>query len=617
MQDLAGATLGNYQVLECLRTGGMAVVYRAIQQPLGREVALKVLAPALVDQEGFMQRFENEARTVARLDHPHILPVYDFGSISGITFLTMPLIKGGTLRTLLDNGALDRSEAWRYINEMGDALHHTHEVGVVHRDLKPSNVLIHTDGRSLLTDFGLARVGVTPSALSIYGFTLGTPGYMAPEQAMGRDVDRRADIYSLGVLIFEMLTGTTPYSADSPMGLVMATVNAPIPSAHARNSALPVELDAVLAKALAKDPAQRHQTAAELLSDLADLPMRRLSAPASAQAATATVALSGESPAADFQLRTPVPVPAGLAAGSAAAAVGFPPPQEPAMAADLQALRAMQASAAAAEIQGAMPSPVAEAFGSRPGRTAPPPSTGSEISAALASARLAQTPLPLSTGAAVAVLEQMGLPHLHRSRDYALSSYFAIAAAAARQVSGEYWPQLLQTAGLPEYIEHDPAGGNDRSIPIEDFSRLNEAFELLFDADAAPRLREWGRLTTHRWLASGWAGRARRRAIRFMPGNQRKLALLLKFHVEGMDRVRGERLHAWKQIGQNQFWLVHFSNLYALGRRKRERACEFWTESFRAMLRWAGLANDWVVDEIECGCVTGSHDCVFALRSVR
>jgi predicted Ser/Thr protein kinase len=647
MQDLAGATLGNYQVKELLRTGGMAVVYRAIQQPLGREVALKVLASALVDQEGFMQRFETEARTLAHLDHPHILPVFDFGSIDGVTFLTMPLVRGGTLRNLLDEGPLDPSRCWRYINEMADALHHTHEVGVVHRDLKPSNVLIHSDGRSLLSDFGLARVGVTPSALSIYGFTLGTPGYMSPEQAMGRDVDRRADIYALGVLIFEMLTGTMPYSADSPMGLVMATVNAPIPSARARNSALPAELDAVLAKALAKDPAKRHQTAKELLAELASLPMRRTSHVSELAAAVATKLVAAGATDSRPTPVTPMPVyplvPRAQAqegrqedrqeerqeerqevwqeerqqTGAAQAGVGAsvpPPPVEPAMMADAAAVRAMQAALAGLATPGIEPTAVLHAFPPLPRARQEPGWGAPGTPAAGAHGAARDRHFPHATGStAIAILEQMGLERLQASQALALDSYIAVAMAAARHAAGDQWSDVLAEAGLAD-PGTDTRKGQSRTTPADQLSRVSEAFEVVFDGEAITRLRNWGRLTTDAWLKARRGGAARQRAIRFVPGQQRKLALMLRHHVEGMDLVRGEHLHTWKQIDQTQFWLAHYDNLYALGRSKRERSCHVWTASFEAMLRWAGLANDWLVEEIECGSVTGTHDCVFAIR---
>jgi len=264
MKDLTGTRLGNYEIVERVGGGGMAVVYRAVQQPLGREVALKALSPELFQDDGFVKRFEAEAKTLARLDHPNILPIYDFELGDGIAYLTMPLIRGGTLRDILNRGPLDTLTAWRYLREIGDGLQHAHDVGIVHRDLKPTNVLIHSDGRAMLADFGLARGAGQPTHLTTVGLAIGTPGYMAPEQVMGHDVDRRADIYAIGVLTFEMLTGRLPFIGANRMEVAYATVNTPVPSAVKLNPALPDELDTLLGKVLAKDPNERPQQVKEI-----------------------------------------------------------------------------------------------------------------------------------------------------------------------------------------------------------------------------------------------------------------------------------------------------------------------------------------------------------------
>jgi len=243
----------------------MSVVYRAVQASLGRDLAMKVLSPALVHQEGFVQRFEQEARTLARLDHPYILPIYDFATINGFTFIVSPLVRGGTLRGQLSGGPMAPQAALRYLNQVADALHHAHQVGVIHRDLKPSNILIHADGRCVLADFGLARSTDGPSGLTMGGFALGTPGYMPPEQALGSTLDPRADIYALGVIAFELLTGSRPYPGTDPHKLVMATLHEAVPSARERNPQLPDEADQVLRRVLAKNPEDRYTTAIEFM----------------------------------------------------------------------------------------------------------------------------------------------------------------------------------------------------------------------------------------------------------------------------------------------------------------------------------------------------------------
>src|SRR5947209_17571380 len=157
----------------------MAVVYRAVQSSLGREVALKVLAPALTADTEFLRRFENEARTLASLDHPNILAIIDFDTIDGTTFLTMPLARGGSFEEVVEKGPMDPGSAWtHFLRPVADALGHAHRAGIVHRDLKPANVLIHSDGRPLLADFGLARVAAGNNQLTQAGITVGTPGYM-------------------------------------------------------------------------------------------------------------------------------------------------------------------------------------------------------------------------------------------------------------------------------------------------------------------------------------------------------------------------------------------------------------------------------------------------------
>src|SRR6266852_4947304 len=323
MKDLTGTRVGSYEIVERLGGGGMAVVYRAVQQPLGREVALKALSPELFQDDGFVKRFEAEAKTLAKLDHPNILPIYDFELADGMAYLTMPLIRGGTLRDILNRGPLDTLSAWRYLREIGDGLQHAHDAGIVHHDLKPTNVLIHSDGRAMLADFGLARGAGQPTHLTTVGLAIGTPGYMAPEQVMGHDVDRRADIYAMGVLTFEMLTGRLPFIGANRMEVAYATVNASIPSAAKLNAVLPDELDALLTKVLAKDPAQRPQTVKDLLAQMAKLPQRRATAASGALAAAAVARPAAAQ--ASVQV-TPAPLtPPSMSPVGVAAQVSAPP----------------------------------------------------------------------------------------------------------------------------------------------------------------------------------------------------------------------------------------------------------------------------------------------------
>jgi Protein kinase domain len=542
MKDLTGTRVGQYEIVERLGGGGMAVVYRAVQQPLGREVALKALSPELFQDDGFVKRFETEAKTLAKLDHPNILPIYDFEVTEGVTFLTMPLIRGGTLRDILNRGPLDTLTAWRYLREIGDGLQHAHDAGIVHRDLKPTNVLIHSDGRAMLADFGLARGAGQPTHLTTIGLAIGTPGYMAPEQVMGHEVDRRCDIYAMGVLTFEMLTGRLPFIGSNRMEVAYATVNAPVPSAAKLNNALPDELDVLLAKVLAKDPAQRPQTVKDLLAQMAKLPQRR-QAPAAA---------------------APVPF-----ARSAAA---------------------QPAETAAMRIVSAQPA----VHGSPP----PAPSTGSGSGAA----------------SALRTLEMMGVKPSRARGRFILNSHVANLVHVARDITADRWPEIAYSAGLAQYLDEDPPHDEQLATPVEYLSSLNEAFERVYGHEAEDAIRAWGRRATERWLADGRHGMGGAR--RLVPGRQRKLAGVVKSFTEAMDQVRGEHTHAWLQVDAHQFWLVNFSNMFALGRIKAVKSCVVWTASIETILRWAGLANDWYVEEVECGCVTGTFDCVFAIRSV-
>jgi hypothetical protein len=547
VKDLTGTRVGQYEIVERLGGGGMAVVYRAVQQPLGREVALKALSSELFQDDGFVKRFETEAKTLAKLDHPNILPIYDFEMNDGIAYLTMPLIRGGTLRDVLNRGPLDTLTAWRYLREIGDGLQHAHDAGIVHRDLKPTNVLIHADGRAMLADFGLARGAGQPTHLTTIGLAIGTPGYMAPEQVMGHDVDKRADIYAMGVLTFEMLTGRLPFIGSNRMEVAYSTVNAPIPSAVKLNAALPDELDQLLAKILAKDPAARPQTVRELLAQMARLPQRRQ---------TAVAALAAQ--------------------GGVATAPG------------------------------------------RPAATVEPPTAASmKVIAAAPPRPLQGSPIPTPTGvggSAIRTLELMGIKASRARGRFILNSYVSNLVHVARSVTGDRWPELAYAAGLVQYVEQDPPHDDQLSSPVEALSRLNEAFETVYGPEAEDTIRSWGRRVTERWLAEGRHGMGGPR--RLVPGRQRKLASLVKSFTEAMDNVRGEHTHAWLQVDEHQFWLVNFSNMFALGRIKTVKSCHIWVTTIETILRWAGLANDWYVEEVECGCVTGTFDCVFAIRSV-
>lgn len=268
--------LGKYEIIERLGRGGMAEVYKAYHPNLDRYVAIKILHKFLAEDAEFKIRFEREAQNIARLKHANIVQVYDFDydPVDESYYMVMELIVGETLKdrmmTLERAGQkMPLEEALRITREAAGALSYAHRAGMIHRDVKPGNLMIEAseDSRIVLTDFGIAKI-VTGSQFTVTGGLIGTPAYMAPEQGVGETGDERSDLYSLGVIFYQMLTDELPYDADTPLALVLKHVNEAIPSAHMANTALPVQVDDIIERLMAKDPDQRYQNANELIEDL-------------------------------------------------------------------------------------------------------------------------------------------------------------------------------------------------------------------------------------------------------------------------------------------------------------------------------------------------------------
>lgn len=266
---LIGKTLGKYEVLEHIGHGGMSEVYKGQHAQLDRMVAVKVLHPFLADEEGFVTRFKREARIVATLRHPNIMQVYDFdyNEALDIYYMVMEFIDGPTLKTRLNEAQLPLEETVRIGIAIADALDYAHQRGMVHRDVKPANIMFMQDGQPVLTDFGIAKM-LTLSGLTASGAMVGTPAYMAPEVGMGRQGTAASDIYSLGVVLYQLLTGQLPFESDSPMGMVMQHINDTPPPIKKFVPSLPPGLDQVILKAMAKTPEARFMRAAEMAAAL-------------------------------------------------------------------------------------------------------------------------------------------------------------------------------------------------------------------------------------------------------------------------------------------------------------------------------------------------------------
>jgi tRNA A-37 threonylcarbamoyl transferase component Bud32 len=267
--------VSRYEIRSEIGRGGMASVYLAYDPNFGREVAIKVLPRELMHDPTFRARFNREARTIATLEHPAIVPVYDFGEEDGQPFLVMRYLSGGSLVSRIRSGPMPAVEAAKILNRIGSALDAAHSKGVVHRDLKPANILFDQYENAYLSDFGIAHLSDTGGTLT-GSMVIGTPAYMSPEQVSGdKKVDGRADIYALGIVVFEMLTGQAPFQADSPLKVMMMQVTAPPPKISETDARLPRGSSAVLEKALAKEPDQRYQKAADFSRAFEDVTAER------------------------------------------------------------------------------------------------------------------------------------------------------------------------------------------------------------------------------------------------------------------------------------------------------------------------------------------------------
>ncbi|GIV85920.1 MAG: hypothetical protein KatS3mg052_2927 [Candidatus Roseilinea sp.] len=273
--------IGRYQIKAELNCGGMSVVYLAYDPNIGRDVAVKVLPRSLADQVVARARFVREVRAVAQLDHPAIVPIYDFGEEDGQPYIVMRYMPGGSLADLLTYGRLNLADAKRILERVAHALDAAHAQRIIHRDLKPGNILFDNYGEAFLSDFGIVKKvheGSAEAPTLTGSVVLGTPAYMSPEQALGRPLDERSDVYSLGAVLYEMLTGAPPYKGPTGISVAMKHVTEPVPDLRQHRPDLPDACIAVVEKAMAKEPGARFATAGEMATAFAEAVTGALSA---------------------------------------------------------------------------------------------------------------------------------------------------------------------------------------------------------------------------------------------------------------------------------------------------------------------------------------------------
>jgi serine/threonine protein kinase len=263
-----GQMLGPYRIINQIGRGGMATVYKAYQSSVDRYVAVKVLPSQLAESREFATRFQQEARIIAKLEHPHILPVFDYGETDGVAYFVMRYLDAGTLKDRMEAGRpLPLEEIDKLFTQLAEALSYAHGRGIVHRDLKPANALIDSHGNVFLTDFGIAKLLESASPrLTQTDAIMGTPAYISPEQAQGQPVDQRSDIYSLGIILYEMVTGSVPFVAETPLAVLFKHISDPLPPPSVVKPDIRPAIEKVILKALAKDPRDRFATAAEFVA---------------------------------------------------------------------------------------------------------------------------------------------------------------------------------------------------------------------------------------------------------------------------------------------------------------------------------------------------------------
>src|SRR5213082_2237245 len=301
---------GRYKIMRKLGSGGMANVYLAEDQELGRRVAIKILNDRHAGDEQFIERFRREAKNAAALSHPNIVSIYDRGEAEGTYYIAMEYLDGRSLKELIvSRGPAPVNVPIDYVRQILAALRFAHRHGIVHRDIKPHNVLVDAEGRLKVTDFGIARAGA--SQMTEAGSIIGTAQYLSPEQAKGAPVDQTSDLYSIGVVLYELLTGVVPFTGDTPVEIAMKHLSSPPEPPSAKRADVPRDLDLVVMRALAKDPSERYQSAEEMDADLRRIARGAAVSPATEEAATAIIARPPPTAVTEITTRGREPVPYG------------------------------------------------------------------------------------------------------------------------------------------------------------------------------------------------------------------------------------------------------------------------------------------------------------------
>jgi serine/threonine protein kinase len=289
-----GTTIAGYRIERLLGRGGMGRVYLAEDTRLGRKVALKLLDPELAEDQRFRDRFTRESRLAASLDHPNVVPIHEAGEADGVLFIAMRYVEGTDLARLIERGGpLSPERTLTIVSQVAAALDAAHRRGLIHRDVKPGNILVGEDDHTYLTDFGLIKRREQGTALTKTGQFMGSVDYAAPEQIEGRDVDGRADVYSLGCVLYECLTGEPPYPRDSEVAVLYAHLNDPVPRPTDKRPELPAGVDAIVGKAMAKEPEERYGSVRGLSADLVRTVDQRNAAPLQLPGARRRIAIMG------------------------------------------------------------------------------------------------------------------------------------------------------------------------------------------------------------------------------------------------------------------------------------------------------------------------------------